>query len=272
VNMNATGGGLFQVWALNDLSMFGFGEPNINPNPEALIPLVTAQLRYVNELGLPVGGGCDPSLPTSPPPVSEADEAFLNQQLLQPYDRVLAPASSNQQIVLVVDNVDDANGVNHLTFNDIIYSAPTTQPLLTLVMTNQTPPATTNSFQVAHNQVIDIVVNNHDTGPHPFHLHGHTFFVMGYGLEGDGDYNPSNNTLIRNGVRRDTVVVPTGSWAVLRFIADNPGVWFFHCHIDWHLQSGLAATIVEAADVLQSSLTIPLVTRRICAANGISLT
>lgn len=25
-----------------------------------------------------------------------------------------------------------------------------------------------------------------------------------------------------------------------------PGVWLFHCHVEWHMQAGLAATFVEA--------------------------
>lgn len=33
--------------------------------------------------------------------------------------------------------------------------------------------------------------------------------------------------------------------------------WLFHCHIDWHLASGLAAVMVEAPMELQKSLAIP---------------
>ncbi len=32
-------------------------------------------------------------------------------------------------------------------------------------------------------------------------------------------------------VRKDTVVVPPGGYAVIRFVADNPGVWLAHCHM-----------------------------------------
>lgn len=32
-----------------------------------------------------------------------------------------------------------------------------------------------------------------------------------------------------NPMRRDTVHVPSGSSVTLRVVADNPGVWFFHC-------------------------------------------
>ena len=44
---------------------------------------------------------------------------------------------------------------------------------------------------------------------------------------------------------------------VLRFRADNPGVWLFHCHIEWHIQSGLLATFIEAPEIMQQRFTIP---------------
>jgi len=117
--------------------------------------------------------------------------------------------------------------------------------------------------------VVQIVINNHDTGSHPFHLHGHTFWVMGFGMTNGTDYNPSKNRLVRNGVRRDTIKVEAGSWTVIRFVANNPGVWLFHCHINWHLESGLAATIIEARNKIRRK--IPEFTRRICSADGVTV-
>ena len=46
-------------------------------------------------------------------------------------------------------------------------------------------------------------------------------------------------------VKKDTVIVPFGGYAVLRFEADNPGWWFFHCHIEIHQLEGMAALIQE---------------------------
>ncbi|KAM0309710.1 hypothetical protein ACHAPQ_012552, partial [Fusarium lateritium] len=58
-------------------------------------------------------------------------------------------------------------------------------------------------------------------------------------------------------MRRDTIVVRGNGNAVLRFKADNPGVWLFHCHIEWHVTSGLIATLVEDPLALQASLKLP---------------
>nr|CAH7760855.1 unnamed protein product [Callosobruchus chinensis] len=39
---------------------------------------------------------------------------------------------------------------------------------------------------------------------------------------------------------KDSIVVPNHGYAVLRFRADNPGPWFFHCHFDVHMIVGMA--------------------------------
>jgi hypothetical protein len=39
---------------------------------------------------------------------------------------------------------------------------------------------------------------------------------------------------------KDSVTVPVGGYSVLRFIADNPGVWLFHCHLEFHSTIGMS--------------------------------
>lgn len=58
---------------------------------------------------------------------------------------------------------------------------------------------------------------------HPIHLHGFDFFVLAQGF---GTYNASaaeKNFNLVNPQVRNTISVPTGGWAVIRFVADNPG-------------------------------------------------
>lgn len=55
-------------------------------------------------------------------------------------------------------------------------------------------------------------------------------------------------------MRRDTILVRPNGHIVLRFRSDNPGVWLFHCHIEWHVASGLIATLVEAPLGIQAQL------------------
>ena len=44
---------------------------------------------------------------------------------------------------------------------------------------------------------------------------------------------------------KDTVVVPYGGYVAIRFVINNPGWWFFHCHIETHQLEGMAAVITE---------------------------
>ncbi|KAM0786984.1 hypothetical protein ACM66B_002402 [Microbotryomycetes sp. NB124-2] len=85
-------------------------------------------------------------------------------------------------------------------------------------------------------EVVDLIVNNLDDGDHPFHLHGHKFWIVG---QGAGRYQSQQQWTTTNPMRRDTVLIPAYSWMVLRFKADNPGVWAFHCHLVWHMAAGL---------------------------------
>ncbi|XP_020206920.1 laccase-2 [Cajanus cajan] len=74
---------------------------------------------------------------------------------------------------------------------------------------------------------------------HPLHLHGYDFFVVGQGF---GNYDPNKDPAKFNlvdPVERNTAGVPAGGWIAFRFFADNPGVWFMHCHLDLHTSWGL---------------------------------
>ncbi|XVF46433.1 hypothetical protein PTKIN_Ptkin03bG0026400 [Pterospermum kingtungense] len=74
---------------------------------------------------------------------------------------------------------------------------------------------------------------------HPLHLHGFNFFVVGQGF---GNFDPNKDPKKFNlvdPVERNTVGVPSGGWVAIRFLADNPGVWFMHCHLEVHTSWGL---------------------------------
>lgn len=92
---------------------------------------------------------------------------------------------------------------------------------------------------------------------HPFHLHGHAFQVVYRSEEEAGPYDVSkitDGTYPASPMRRDTVLVNPNGNIVLRFRADNPGIWLFHCHIEWHVASGLVATMIESPLSLQKQL------------------
>ncbi|KAH6872235.1 Cupredoxin [Alternaria rosae] len=160
---------------------------------------------------------------------------------------------------LKMDNLDD--GANYAFFNDVTYVSPKVPTLYTVLSTgpNATNPtiygSNTNAFVLAQNEVVEIVLNNDDPGKHPFHLHGHVFQVVTRSEDDAGFYDPTNTTTPPSTpMRRDTVLVRPNGHIVLRFRSDNPGVWLFHCHIEWHVASGLTATMIEAPLAVQAQL------------------
>lgn len=106
---------------------------------------------------------------------------------------------------------------------------------------------------------IELVINNSDEAPHPFHLHGHKFIVLessestfGWGAyaneedeQGDvREYGP---------VIRDTFSIPRRGYAKIAWKMDNPGVWALHCHVLVHMASGMALAVVDHPERLIDS-------------------
>ncbi|CAH2074551.1 unnamed protein product [Thlaspi arvense] len=90
------------------------------------------------------------------------------------------------------------------------------------------------------------------------HLHGFNFHVLAQGF---GNYDPNQTAIKLNLVdpqMRNTIAVPTGGWAVILFVANNPGAWMFHCHMDAHLAFGIITVfIVRNGPTTATSLPSP---------------
>ena len=85
---------------------------------------------------------------------------------------------------------------------------------------------------------------------HPFHLHGHTFDVVR--VAGSSAYNYANP------VRRDVVNIgQAGDNVTFRFNTNNPGPWFLHCHIDFHLNAGFAVVMAEDIPGIAAANPVP---------------
>jgi FtsP/CotA-like multicopper oxidase with cupredoxin domain len=99
---------------------------------------------------------------------------------------------------------------------------------------------------------VQIAINSKDQMEHPFHAHGHSFQVVAWGPgEFEGGSNPATTWNLQNPMRRDTVTVPAQWHVVIRFMADNPGVWGIHCHIQWHAEGGMFVTMLERPNDLK---------------------
>jgi uncharacterized cupredoxin-like copper-binding protein len=122
-----------------------------------------------------------------------------------------------------------------------------------------------NPFIVKEGQVVEFVLNNLHRANHPFHFHGHHFQVCKRGAPNSGvSDNPVECS--ESAMVRDTVIVNANSTAVIRFKADNPGVWLLHCHLEWHVPLGLTATIIEDPFAIQDTIEIPRQHIEVCKA------
>ncbi|KAM2731031.1 hypothetical protein EV1_002209 [Malus domestica] len=98
-----------------------------------------------------------------------------------------------------------------------------------------------------YNSMVEIVfqgTNIVDGDDHPMHLHGFSFYVVGWGFGNfDKDKDPLTYNLVDPPLQ-NTIAVPKNGWTTIRFKADNPGVWFMHCHTDRHMSWGLVMTFI----------------------------
>ncbi|RVX06984.1 Laccase-14 [Vitis vinifera] len=107
--------------------------------------------------------------------------------------------------------------------------------------------AATEVRVLEYNSTVEIVFQGSNVVAgtyHPMHLHGHSFYVVGWGF---GNFDENSDPLRYNLVDpplQNTVSVPKNGWAAIRFKASNPGVWFIHCHIERHQTWGMNTALI----------------------------
>lgn len=117
-------------------------------------------------------------------------------------------------------------------------------------------------------ELILIDVGNGIDAIHPIHLHGYAFRVLGSQRLGRNTTTATVRAMDDLGLlqrnyrappRKDTIGVPHGGYAIIRFRADNPGFWLMHCHIDTHIEVGMALVIQvgEASDMRSTPPNFP---------------
>ncbi len=220
------------------------------------------------------------------PPVIDIDEdepfiPYGDDFYLTPYDEeeIYQDPDYTIEVAVIMDNLID--GINYAFFNNITYVAPKV-PTLTTIMTSgdlattQTIYGTnTHSIVLQHNEIVEIILNNNDTGTHGFHMHGHHFQLIerSHSVPDDElplNFNPNDHMdWPEIPMKRDTVFVRKQGYIVIRFKADNPGAWIFHCHVEWHMEQGLDLILVEAPLVIQENQTLSDNYFDVCEAVGV---
>jgi CopA family copper-resistance protein len=88
---------------------------------------------------------------------------------------------------------------------------------------------TDSPIDFPYNERVRLIMINDTMMEHPIHLHG-----MFMELENDqGDHLPF----------QDTISVLPGSRVSLLVTANEPGRWFFHCHLLYHMEMGMARVV-----------------------------
>jgi hypothetical protein len=146
---------------------------------------------------------------TTPDPTKIADEPFIPPVTLN-YAMLKSPTKTT---------FDDKKTVRELKFkltgNMNRYSWSM----------DDKPLSKSDKILIKRGEIIRITLYNDTMMRHPMHLHGHFFRV----LNGQGEYSPLKNVLDIMPMEED----------VIEFDAVESGDWFFHCHILYHMMSGM---------------------------------
>lgn len=248
----------------------------VTRNPKT--PLGLAVLNYS-----PSDASKSPSTPPPSGPLWNDTSSRLNQSLaivarsnsIEP-----PPPPSSHRTIVLLNTQNKVNGYTRWSLNNVSFTPPSTPYLaalkynLTTAFDQTAPPdhyesASYDIFGVARNvnatsgsgiyrlefgSVVDVVLQNAnamkegESETHPWHLHGHDFWVMGFGEGKFERERDSQRFNLRNPIMKNTVALHPYGWTALRFQANNPGVWLFHCHIESHFFMGMGVVFTEGID------------------------
>ena len=181
---------------------------------------------------------------------------FFQDMDLVPVEKISqAPADISIEMKFAFDTYD--NGVNRAAFNGITYQSPKVPSIFTQISAGDnssvatTYGAQTQAYVINHMDMVELNIINTDAGQHPFHLHGHKFQLVHRSFDVESD-DPAINPPVEEGqanpFQRDTLMIPPGGSTRIRFRADNPGAWIFHCHMFVALPLSLSLLLPSLID------------------------
>ncbi|KAL5992292.1 hypothetical protein ACLOJK_013208 [Asimina triloba] len=223
--------------------------------------------------------------PPTPPPTgplwNDSDSRLAQSLMIKSHkDHIHPPPKTSDRVIILLNTQNKINDYVRWSVNNVSFTLPHTPYLIALKENlthafDQSPPPETydyknydiysvapnknatssNSiYRLQFNSTVDIILQNANTmtknnsETHPWHLHGHDFWVLGYGK---GVFDPINDPSKYNlvdPIMKNTVPVHPYGWTALRFKADNPGVWAFHCHIEAHFYLGMGIVFEEGVE------------------------
>ncbi|XP_031100994.1 L-ascorbate oxidase-like [Ipomoea triloba] len=228
-------------------------------------------------------------LPTSPPPVSPAwndynhSKAFSARILALGRGGPTGPPRGHDRRLHLLNTQNLIDGYIKWAINNVSLALPPTPYLGSIKLgvrnafDRRPPPekfseaydvmraalnpnATVGNgvYTFRFNSTVDVILQNANalaanvSEIHPWHLHGHDFWVLGYGEGRFREEDDAGKFNLKNPPLRNTAVVFPYGWTALRFVADNPGVWAFHCHIEPHLHMGMGVVFAEGVHLVNN--------------------
>jgi iron transport multicopper oxidase len=202
------------------------------------------------------------------------NDSLLFEYGLKPRQPTIAPAATKRILLLQKVAWNTSSGpleqwaINNITF------LMSTQPFLPAIYGGANlidiiaskdgvagNKLKTHIEKVKYGETVEVVLVSNDLQQHPWHLHGQWVNFVGAGFfttnpsidscgfssysDFDAVANVESLLVPYNQVTNvtaigDSFTVPGFGYVAFRFTATNPGPWFFHCHVEWHLGLGMA--------------------------------
>ncbi|KAI1299759.1 laccase [Xylaria venustula] len=211
---------------------------SLNPFPAAIVHYTNVTEGTPTEPGtVPANSGCQDSLLYEPIVSQAANPATFSH-------------TDNNTVVMNSVSTPTVHWVlNGSSIDNSTIMVNWGKPVIDYILSGNTSyPASENIITIDEKDAWTYwIIESTSTGPHPMHLHGHDFLVLGTSAPNASSFTAADVASLNfiNPTRRDVTMTPPKGWNVLAFKSDNPGAWLFHCHIAWHSSNGLALSFLE---------------------------
>jgi FtsP/CotA-like multicopper oxidase with cupredoxin domain len=215
---------MYRAASFNDKAL-GHGEPiRVNSGERVLFHLLNASATDDIRLALPGHDFNVVALDGNPLPnprivpvlvLAPAERIDAVVEMKQPgvwvFGANTKPPEPDHRFNLVFEKIPGGHGgFNRWTING--KSWPDVDPLL-----------------VKEGQRYRVAMENRSGDDHPVHFHRHTFEITRFGAKTTW------------GIRKDTINVPRRQSVEIDFVADDPGLTLYHCHMQLHMDFGFMA-------------------------------
>ncbi|KAK0707618.1 ascomycete fungal laccase from thielavia arenaria [Lasiosphaeris hirsuta] len=236
-------------WINVTFSASGVCGTSKNPYPAAILGYAGAGSKNPKDRGI------------APPDSLCADQPGLQPIVGRKVPRNQFTAAPSQSLSVKLE-VDSSVSKVFWKVNESAIDVSWEQPTLELIAQgNSSFPTPKSIITIPDNSEWSFwLIQNLSPIPHPLHLHGHDFVILGrssspanplspsagpvtFNLENDGE-----SLNFDNPPRRDATMLPSFGWLLVAFKNDNPGAWLFHCHVAWHVSQGLSVLFLEKKD------------------------